>query len=206
MKSQREQFGGLGNQMFRGAFLYALMRNGEIPDIYVQSIKYWEKYRYEIKALFSEGLSIPPVQKVALHIRRGDYVANPFYVNLWETDYYKKAVFDMEVFYLEKHGTLPHYIVFCRDNQGWENDKKDRQWCRDNLDNLLGDRWTLAPKENSETDDLNLMASCTCLIMANSSFSWWGAFLGWHEKVIAPRAWHTDEVQRTEPLPEWTQI
>lgn len=205
----RQQVGGLGNLLFKNAYIYAAMRNGEIPDVYVQSSKYWDNYSEEIRAMYSLG--IKPVDAVALHIRRGDYLDNPFYVNLWETDYYQKAIAltERELSSYDGHGflDLPHYIVFCRDNQGWESDKADRQWCRDSLTPLLGDRWELAPKENTESDDLNLMAGCTKgIVMANSSFSWWAAFLGRHEKIICPKQWHTDEAIRTDPLPEWTRL
>ncbi len=195
MKKVRETIGGLGNLMFKEAFLVGLFYEGVIPDIYVQGEKYWKPHADKIKERFSQG--IVPNDKVALHIRRGDYVNNNFYINLWETDYYKKAI---EMFPKEQ------FIVFCRDNQGWEQDKADRQWCRDNLTPLLGDRFELPPKDNTETDDLNLMAGCKSIIMANSSFSWWAAYLGEHEKVICPKEWFTDKVQRTQLLDSWIQM
>lgn len=173
--------------------------SGEIPDAYVQGEKYWLDHRDKIRETFSEGIG-PQINKVALHIRRGDYLmAHHFHVNLWETDYYKKAIalFPDDMF-----------IIFCRDNQGWEQDKADREWCRQNLVPILGDRFELPDRYNSETDDLNLMASCKSVIMANSSFSWWAAYLGEHEKVVCPKetSWFVDQKVRTEVLKEWTQI
>lgn len=170
--------------------------DGDIPDLYVQSSKYWLKYANHIKALFSYG--IVSIDRVALHVRRGDYVGNSFYVDLWETDYYRQAI--------AQFPADTRFMVFCRDNQSWDTDKADRQWCRDNLTPILGDRFELPSKDNSETDDLNLMAGCSSIIMANSSFSWWAAFLGNHAKVICPRAWYSDGLQRTEPMEDWTLI
>lgn len=198
MRSVRQTIGGLGNLMFKEAFILGKLLDEEITDPYVQSSKYWYKHRNVIKKQFSDGVG-PQVDKVALHIRRGDYLkAHHFHVNLWETDYYKKAIamFPNET----------QFIVFCKDNQGWEQDKADRQWCRDNLAPLIGDRFELPDKENSETDDLNLMASCKSVIMANSSFSWWGAYLGEHEQVICPKQWFVDGIYRTELLSEWMTI
>lgn len=198
MKSVRTKIGGLGNLMFKEAYLIGQTMHGTIPDPYVQGEKYWSKYKDLIKHSFSEDIG-PQIDKVALHIRRGDYLkAHHFHVNLWETDYYKKAI---AVFPEDTQ-----FMVFCKDNQGWEQDKADRQWCRDNLTPLIGDRFELPDKDNSETDDLNLMASCKSIIMANSSFSWWAAYLGNHEKIICPRQWFADEVQRTELLDNWTKI
>lgn len=198
MKSVRVTIGGLGNLMFKQAYLLNQAAVHEIPDVYVQGEKYWRGNADLIKAHFSDGIG-PQINKVALHIRRGDYLqAHHFHVNLWETDYYKKA--------LALFPNDTQFIVFCKDNQGWEQDKADRQWCRDNLAPLIGDRFELPDKDNSETDDLNLMASCKSIIGANSSFSWWAAYLGEHEKVIFPKQWFVDGVQRTELLPEWTTI
>lgn len=197
MKSIRQNIGGLGNLMFKEAYLLGKVLDGEITDQYVQGELYWRKHKDVIKKQFSDG--IVPVDKVALHIRRGDYLnAHHFHVNLWETDYYKKAV-----------ALFPddtQFIVFCKDNQGWDQDKEDREWCRQNLKPLIGDRFELPPKENLEHQDMNLMAGCKSIIMANSSFSWWAAYLGSHEKIICPRDWFVDGVQRTELLPNWILI
>ena len=182
--------------MFKQAFLYAIWKEGIIPDIYLQSVRYWDTCQDDIREMFGQGIG-EKIDKVSLHIRRGDYVNNNFYVDLWQTDYYKKAI-----------AMFPEdtkFIVFCRDNQSWETDKADREWCRKNLKPLLGDRFELPPKENTEVEDMNLMANCKAHIMANSSFSWWASYLG-GGRTIAPKAWFSDGVQRTELMPEWEVI
>lgn len=196
MRTVREDIGGLGNFLFKEAFIWAQMRNGVIPDIYVQSTKYWTKYRDEIRHRFSYNIGDKTLPHVALHVRRGDYLkAAQFHVSLWDTDYYKRAV---SLFPDEK------FLVFCRDNQNKETDIADREWCKEFMTELVGEgRFAIMPDDGSETDDLNAMASCKALIGANSSFSWWAAFLGNHEKVIMPKQWFTDGQQRTELLPEW---
>lgn len=196
MKDIRKTIGGLGNLMFKQAYLIAQALNKQIPDVYVQGMTYWQEYVPNIKQAFSEDIG-PQINKVALHIRRGDYLqAHNFHQNLWETDYYQKAValFPDETF-----------LVFCKDNQDPEQDKADRIWCRENLPKL-GIKFEMAPYEDTEVEDLNLMASCKSVIMANSSFSWWGAFLGEHEKVVCPSKWFVDGNQRTELLDEWIKI
>lgn len=196
MRTRREDIGGLGNLLFKEAFIWAQMRSGVIPDIYVQSTKYWQRFRDEIRQRFSYGIGNRTQPFVAVHIRRGDYLkAAQFHVSLWDTDYYKRA---LALFPDEK------FLVFCRDNQNPEIDTADREWCVEFMTDIVGkDRFLLADNSGEETDDLNLMASCESLVMANSSFSWWAAFLGNHKKVICPKSWFTDGNQRTELLPEW---
>lgn len=192
----RQQIGGLGNLLFKQAFLIGEFLDGRIPDIYVQGEKYWARHKNEIKRTFN--VDIGKVDKVALHIRRGDYLqAHNFHTNLWETDYYQKAI-----------AMFPDdtFLVFCKDNQDPAQDKKDRQWCREHLPALLGNRFEMAPYEQTEVEDLNLMASCKSIIMANSSFSFWAAYLGEHEKVVCPKQWFVDGNQRTELLDEWIKI
>lgn len=192
MRSVRTSIGGLGNLMFKEAYIYTQLRRGLIPDLYVQSPKYWGAFAEDIKARFSEGIP-PKTSKVSLHIRRGDYVNNSFYVDLSTTDYYQKAV---------KEFPNAEFLVFCKDNQN--RDDKDLEWALAFMDSL-GVKYTMAPRENSETDDLNLMASCESHIMANSTFSWWAAFLG-GGKTIVPKQWFADGQQRIDLLPEWIHL
>lgn len=196
MRSVRKEIGGIGNLMFKQAFILGKFFDNEIPDIYLQSEKYWKKHTDSIKELYSTGIG-PTIDFVSLHIRRGDYVDNSFYIDLWKTDYYKRAI--------DLFAKDARFLVFCKDNQGWDTDKADRQWCRDNLTPLLGDRFELAPKDNEEWQDLNLMASCRSNIMANSSFSWWAAYLNPNkDKIVAcPQEWFLDGFKRCEPQPDW---
>jgi hypothetical protein len=173
--------GRLGNKMFILAYIYAQMRKGAIPDIYVQNPEYFDYYKDDIKKWFGEGIG--KIDKVAIHVRRGDYVNHPFYVDLSQTDYYEKA---MAEFPNRK------FLVFS----------DDIQWCKDYF---IGDEYEF--NEDNEIDALNAMASCTGHIIANSSFSWWGAYLSPHGgKVIAPKAWHPDGIERTKLPKEWVRI
>ena len=196
MRKVRQCVGGLGNIMFKQAYLIGQLLDGKIPDIYLQGAKPWGSHAEQIREYFSENIG--KTDRVALHIRRGDYLkADNFHVNLWETDYYKNAVrmFPNDTF-----------LVFCRDRQDDSQDESDRLWCEKNLD-VLGIKWELAPWNEDETEDMNLMASCKGIIMANSSFSWWAAFLNPHKPtIVTPKNWFIDGIQRTELLDEWIQI
>jgi len=194
MIERRKLFGGLGNMMFQYAFLYSLLLDGKIPNIYLQSEKFFFKHRGKIKELYGRGIG--HIDKVSIHIRRGDYINNPFYVDLTTTDYYQKAI---------AHFPDDKFLIFCADRQPGSDDTTDKSWAMDFINTLgIGDRSEMFTGD-SEIDDMNAMASCKAHIMANSSFSWWASYLG-HGKVIAPKDWYSDGRQRTELLRSWTII
>ena len=199
MKKVRQEIGGLGNLLWKESYLWGQFRDGKIPDIYVQSSKYWEKHKEEIRTRFSSGIG--QIDKVAIHIRRGDYLkVTQFHTNLWESDYYKEAV---KLFPNEQ------FLVFCRDNQSEQQDEDDRIWCLDNMPFLLPNNRYELYEHTTETDDLNAMSSCKGLIGANSRFAWWAALLGDPNKIVVmPREdmWFTDKRTRCELETNWIAL
>lgn len=175
-------FGRLGNRMFQGAFMYAYAKENGC-DFYFQDPEYFDKYKQEIKVLF--GANIPEkTNYVAIHVRRGDYVNNDFYTDLTKTDYYRDA---MEFF------PKATFLVFS----------DDIEWCK-KQEVFEGCEFS---EGNDEITDLNLMASCVGHIIANSSFSWWAAYLAPYTcKVIAPRRWYADGFTRTKCPSDWERI
>ena len=198
MRPLRQEIGGLGNMIFKEAYIWAQMRGGKIPDIYVQSSKYWQDYKEEIRQRFSSGVGHD--NRVAFHIRRGDYLkVSQFHVNLWDTDYYKNAI--------KLFSPDTKFLIFCKDNQGELQDWEDREWCIANIPSL-GIDFEMKTHRH-ETEDLTDMASCQGMIGANSSFSWWGAFLNPHNGLkVFPKEdkWFTDGKIRIELEKEWIQI
>lgn len=196
MVEPRKIMGGLGNRMFQFAYIYAQFKNGWIPDVYIQDFGYFESVKEDIRRMYQQGIG-ERKEFVALHIRRGDYVDNPFYVDLTQTDYYDKA---LEHFKDEK------FLVFYRDRQG-TRDYQDREWVSDWLTKkgIKFDIW----EGQSEVEDLNAMASCKGLIGANSSFSLWAGFLNPNEdkKIVMPSQYYADGVERTKyPNEGWIII
>jgi len=187
MQEPRKIMGGLGNRMFQFAYIYAQVRKGLIPDIYIQDFDYFKEFKEEIRQLYQKEIG-KRKEFIALHIRRGDYVDNPFYVDLTKTDYYDKA---MAQFPDEK------FLVFYRDRQG-TNDYQDREWVNEWL-TQKGVKFEIWEGQN-EVDDLNAMSACKGLIGANSSFSLWGAFLNINsdKKIIMPKQYYADGIQRTK--------
>lgn len=192
----RKSIGGLGNLMFKQAYLMAQEADGVIPDVYLQSTKYWQKYEHYIKVFF--GADIGFDSHVSVQIRRGDYVDNRFYVDVAATDYYEKA---LAMFPGEK------FLVFCHDNQDPMQDMADKEWCKAFLDKIIPGRYVMNEPE-SETEDLNKMAACKHNIIANSTFGWWAGYLNPNpgKKVVCPKEWFSDGVQRCELPKEFIKI
>ena len=191
MQEPRKIMGGLGNRMFQFAYIYSQFKKGIIPDVYVQDFNYFKDFKEEIRQLYRVGID-KKKEFIALHIRRGDYVDNPFYVDLTKTDYYDEAI---------KHFKDDKFLVFYRDRQG-TNDYQDREWVREWLDKK-GIKYELWEGQ-SEVDDLNVLSSCKGIIAANSSFSLWGAFISpYSEKTIFPTydKWYSDGSKTRTILP-----
>jgi hypothetical protein len=106
---------------------------------------------------------------IGLHIRRSDYVQKQNYHPLCTLDYYKEA--------LEK---LPKKVpvVVVSD---------DPEWCSDQSI-FDSDRFLISESDDNIVD-MCILSTCKYHIIANSSFSWWGAWLANSEKVIAPKVW-----------------
>ena len=117
--------------------------------------------------------SIKKTNSVSLHVRRGDYL-NLKNIGVLDVDYYKQAVA-----YIRKNVEKPTFYIFS----------DDLDWCKKSLGFL--DVCIYVDRTETEIDDLKLMSCCQHNIIANSSFSWWGAWLNKNPKktVIAPKSW-----------------
>lgn len=183
--------GRLGNQMFQFAFLYAYARENNLPlsddalGYYYQDEKHFEKYAEGIRQLFSKGISEDFNQLVGIHVRRTDMVTNNFDVNLSETDYYERAI---EMF------PGKAFIVFS----------DDINWCI----NKWGHDTRFTFSHGDEITDFNRMAGCEHIITANSSFSWWAAYLNPNpnKKIICPKFEYIDRIERRKRPESWIRI
>lgn len=140
---------------------------------------------------------IRSLNSVSLHVRRGDYVdsrtsASRGNCNL---EYYQRAVQIMKD-RLED----PHFFLFS----------DDPQWVSNNL--KLDASSTLVAHHTpvSAVSDLCLMAACKHHIIANSTFSWWGAWLNpaHHKLVIRPAVWMETQPNMNSTVcpPSWIAI
>jgi hypothetical protein len=178
---------------------------------------YWqsEKYFKHVRSIILEDLKInenvasyamkmyknmilETQSSVSIHIRRGDYVSNPAttaYHGLCDLEYYNLAMQKME-----SHIETPTYFIFSDD--------------KEYVKSVFGHIQNTIIVENVMRDyeELILMSMCNHNIIANSSFSWWGAWLNANEApiVIAPKIWFNDsnmQQQTKDLLPiEWIKM
>ena len=120
---------------------------------------------------------------VSIHIRRGDYVTNGFTNKFHGTcnfEFYQKAIS-----FIEMREKNLHFFIFS----------DDIQWVKDNMQ--LGHPFTIVQCNLGQNsfEDMRLMSLCKHNIIANSSFSWWGAWLNLNKDkiVVAPKNWFANE-------------
>lgn len=166
------------------------------PDVtftgFFQSWKYFEHCKEEVKEVFK----LPHVEGyedyVSIHVRRGDYVQYSGSFPPITKDFIETAISKLDY----------KNVLFFSD---------DIEWCKSNF---FGCRYFFS-EGKTELEDLSLMASCGHHIIANSTFSWWAAYLGHNPDriVVTPSAetWFgpTSGVKKpvVDLLPEnWIQI
>lgn len=151
-------------------------------DGYWQSELYFKPIEKTIRETFSFPKAIERNEELAkemsrtlsvsVHVRRGDYLGS---FPVMDESYYKPAM----AFFNEEYGDV-HFYVFSN----------DIQWCREHL---VANKITYVDWNTGKDSpfDMWLMTQCKHNIIANSSFSWWGAWLNQNErkKVIAPKLW-----------------
>ncbi|GGG76610.1 alpha-1,2-fucosyltransferase [Parapedobacter pyrenivorans] len=114
---------------------------------------------------------------VSVHVRRGDYINDPLLGGICDVGYYQRALA-----YIGAHVDHPRFIFFS----------DDIPWCRKNFPNP----YAVFVDWNTGKDsfrDMQLMSLCKHHIIANSSFSWWGAWLNTQPDkiVVSPSRWVT---------------
>lgn len=189
-----------------------------VKRIYLQGLwkdeKYFKDIRPEIieKFTFTRELSkenaslmseIKQSISVSLHVRRGDYISNEFYRNILGNVCTYQYYLD-SLKYLEKRlGSDLSYYIFS----------DDIAWVKANFD-FLENRKTVFVKNNKGINsyiDMQLMSNCKHNIIANSTFSWWGAWLNDNDYkiVIAPDMWYNDyeRCKNNDIVPmDWVKI
>lgn len=134
-------------------------------------------------------------ESVGIHVRRGDYVGNSLVSGICTPAYYAEAVRRISA-------QVEHPTFFLFSN--------DLAWCEENIVPLLQGEAYVVVSENRGADstwDLFLMTYCRHLIIANSTFSWWGAFLNRRGgRVIAPAPWIRERGECDMYLDSWDVI
>jgi len=174
-------------------------------DGFWQNEDYFKDIRSEILTDFSlknnisynaqkHLINIKNSQSVSLHIRRGDYVENTHTNTVHGTcslNYYKESSK-----YIYKNIENPSFYIFS----------DDINWCKDNFD-FLKDKVFVDDTED-QFDDLELMRCCKHNIIANSTFSWWGAWLNENRDkiVICPKIWWAGKSSFHIAAKDWIKL
>ena len=206
-------------------YLFKLMRstqeiNFKYEKKYVYELKYlnkfigyWQSYEYFnfIKEIIYKDIQIvnktlayKQVEKeiennnyVCIHVRRGDYLENEKIKGIHgviQLNYYIESIRILEA----KFGVLKK-IIFS----------DDQEWCRKNL--LLDESFKIFETSKfNDYEELTLMAKCKYFVIANSSFSWWAAYLSGVQgsQIIAPKKWFKDSnFENQDMIPgDWIRI
>lgn len=166
----------------------------EYKDIIKKEFKWKEELDDKNKDLISK---MSEGDFCSIHVRRGDYVNHPRYKGICDVDYYKSAISLTK----SRFPDGIRFVVFSN----------DIFWCKRYLSPLINDKEMFFIDWNKGGDsykDMILMANCNANIIANSSFSWWGAYLNVHRApiVIAPKKWINMKKAFEMTLPEWIKI
>jgi hypothetical protein len=186
--------GKLNQHFFEKEFTYSPVTVAKKTDTdihgWLQSEKYFEHIADDVKLQFrfkmeflkevNNKLPIDLADKnvCAIHVRRGDYVNNPNYAKL-SMNYYIGAMKFMP--------RNLQYLIFS----------DDITWCK----KFFGNRFHYA-ENTTAIEDLAAMSMCHYHIISNSSFSWWGAWLGEVEGksvTVAPHMWNAGELLKQSP-------
>jgi len=194
---------------FEPAFLK--QKNNSIITGFFQSEKYFKNIRKQLlqefniehkldTAALANLAKIKQNNSVSIHIRRGDYISNPNANKthgLCDHSYYKSALQHLKkVNAINSETTL---FIFS----------DDIDWCRNNLNFDYPCEYVTGSGEYPEFD-IYLMSQCHHNIIANSTFSWWGAWLNDNNDkiVIAPTVWfQSNKLDASDIIPDsWIRV
>lgn len=173
---------------------------------YWQNAKYFDCLKNEIRKDFSFNNPLDSENKilkdkiqscnsVSIHIRRGDYLKLDLYKDICDFNYYNEAV---EI--IKEKVVNPVFYIFSN----------DLDWCKMNMPNILGDSSFYFVHNTGKMSyiDMQLMSECKHNIIANSSFSWWAAWLNLNSSkiIIAPKKWlNKDDIGKPQ-LDSWILV
>lgn len=177
-----------------------------ILDGYWQTAEYWKDIEEQVVSdfefnAFNQSKELSKIMKcydvVSVHIRRGDYLLpenQELFGEICTEDYYEKAMR-----YMREKVPNVRFLFFTNDPD-WVKEKfkiSDGYFIND----YYGE-------EVSDCYDMFMMSQCKHHIIANSTFSWWGAYLGNNKDkiVIAPSKWMNNRETKDIYQPEWLKL
>jgi hypothetical protein len=185
-----------------------MVKDNVYLDGYWGSEKYFKKIEIQLRKEFTlkedpNASNLEMARKIleenaiSIHIRRGDYVTDSKTNAIHGTcslDYYHRAIEDVLNYQPD-----PHFFIFSN----------DLQWVTDNF--IIPYPMTLVNINGADQGykDMRLMSLCRHHIIANSTFSWWGAWLGEYKnkRVYSPERWYNVDYDIQDLIPDsWHKI
>ncbi len=175
---------------------------------YWQSEKYFADHASTIRSDFAflhplmgrnETLAdvIGRTNSVSLHVRRGDYVTHRKASLVHGTC--SPAYYQAAVNYIADRTESPTFFIFS----------DDVPWVRENLEMAFPCQLVEHNQGEDSFVDMQLMSLCKHHVIANSSFSWWGAWLNTRQEkiVVAPKQWFANGTHVDDLLPRaWVTL
>jgi len=175
---------------------------------YWQSERYFKQFESTIRQDFTFrellsgrnlelALKIANSHSVSLHVRRGDYVSDPKNASIM--DVCSIAYYRLAISYIAERVRCPVFYVFS----------DDIAWVRENLPITLPCVYIDHNRGTESHRDMQLMSRCCHHIIANSSFSWWGAWLNPSAEkiVVAPQKWFVNDSDTKDLFPSgWVSL
>ena len=168
-------------------------------DGYWQFKRYYESIKDTLQNIFllknnsfiinmsEEFNTIGNGDSIAIHVRRGDYLVQTW--GILPLDYYFEAIKEMP--------EDANIFVFS----------DDIPWCKENFKQVYFKQKIHFVEGLEDYQDFELMRLCDHVIMANSTFSWWAAFLNLNGKVIAPKQWLGGSISTSMIYPDhWVTL
>jgi hypothetical protein len=165
-----------GSTMLQGWF-QNIKEFSNVEDLVRNVFKFKVDFGNDVRQIEKEICS--EQAPVAIHVRRGDFLYNPNcnkFHGVLQKDYYDKAIK-----LIENKISPSHYYVFS----------EDVDWCKKNLVTDYPITFVDSKcNDYKDTGHLYLMSLCKAHIIANSTFSWWGAWLAKSQFVVGPKTWN----------------
>jgi Glycosyl transferase family 11. len=163
------------NELFKGTWQSQMYFEDAIPAVRKAFV-----FKEDLLSLNSRNVAgqMNKEQSVSIHIRRGDYLSEQYangFAGVCSPEYYEDAIN-----YIKKNVDSPYFYVFT----------DDKEWVSKNF-KLENATYINHNTGKDSWQDMYLMSQCKHNIIANSSFSWWGAWLNDNSEkiVIAPKKW-----------------
>lgn len=159
---------------------------------YYQSEKYFVENAKEIRSAFHS--TIVPKKSCSIHVRRGDYLNWPDLYYICSMVYYEECMKKVKEYW-----GIDKFVIYS----------DDLNWCVENF-NIFSRQYQIdySTNENYITDFIHLQNHYANII-SNSTFSWWGAWLSGHDRIIGPKNWFkpSNSISSTDVIPErWILI